>query len=157
MGYVSQTPIPDSGWSLLGVDDLGRATHECDYCHTEHVRFVHRLRHPRHHSIRVGCICAGKLTADPQAAEAKETEARNRAKRLETWCNPEQWAIEEDRHTRSGRHVHWDYTVMAYRTAAGTWRWMLLYSGGKFVSPESFASAEEAKCHFWMTQLDDTG
>lgn len=153
--YVSEMALPDSGWSLVAVDDLGRATHECDYCHTEHVRYVHRLTHPAHAAIRVGCVCAGKLTADPLAAQARENEARNRSKRLQTWCESEEWAVEADRQTRAGRHVHWDYTVMVYRTTAGTWRWILLYSAGKFISPEAFATAEEAKGHFWRTQLDD--
>lgn len=149
----SELPIPTGGWRLQQVEDLGAATHECLFCRNERVRYVHVLTHPDHPPLRVGCICAEKLTGDQATPRLREKEVRNRAKRYATWADAAHWTIEEDRHTRSGRHAHWDYVVIIHRQTAG-WRWLVLFADKQFRSTETLPSAEAAKYHFFSTQLD---
>lgn len=149
---MSDAPNSSEAWRLVQVVDLWVATHDCEHCRNERVRYVHVLSHSQLGELRVGCVCAGKLTGDAAGAAQRERSARNEAKRYDTWAAPEHWAIESDRHTRPGRHQHWDYMAMVYQVPDG-WRWMLVYSGGKFRGTALFASAEEARRDLWLTQL----
>lgn len=145
--------LPSSRWSLLRVDDLGAQEHLCDCCQKERVRYVHLLAHPTGARLRVGCVCSARLTGDEEGAQTSEREARNRASRYQTFADEKHWAIEADRQTRAGRHLHWDYMAMIYAKPEG-WRWMIVFSRGRFISPGTFASAEEARRDLFMTQFE---
>jgi hypothetical protein len=55
---------------------------DCQFCDHEQIRFVHLLEHPSYKGIvRVGCICACKLTDDYVNPKRREQEVRNRANR----------------------------------------------------------------------------
>jgi hypothetical protein len=69
------------GWTAIDAIDLGEPTGECEACGKVEVRYIHLLTHPEHSSIKVGCVCAGKLTDDYVNPKAREKELRAKVSR----------------------------------------------------------------------------
>lgn len=58
----------------------------CEMCGNEKIRYVHLMEHADHPVVlRVGCICAGKMTGDYAGAREREKKLINRAKRRANW------------------------------------------------------------------------
>lgn len=143
------------GWQFRFVEDLWEAVHTCEHCARERVRYVHTIEHPQHGRLRVGYVCAAKLTADNDTPLSQEKELRKRADRFNYWADPAHWKVEIDRHTRKGRALHWDYTFAAYRHGDNEWRWVVrIESQGNYHSDKIFRSAEEAKRTFWLKHIE---
>lgn len=90
--------IPHKGWTLIEVIDVregGQEEWETDYetcmmCGNEKIRFVHIVTHIElGEELRVGCICAEKMTNDYINPKNQENNLRNRASRRKTWLNRE--------------------------------------------------------------------
>ena len=63
--YWNKKTIPHKGWINQGHEDLEEATHVCDMCGKEEIRYVHEMYHPEvDRYFRVGQICASKMTND---------------------------------------------------------------------------------------------
>lgn len=78
--------IPKDGWKDDRVEDMKEAGFTCEHCKREKIRFVHILTHPEYKGeYRVGCVCAGNLTGNPELSRQKEKERRNEARKLEAW------------------------------------------------------------------------
>jgi hypothetical protein len=88
--------IPHRGWNLVDVIDVredGQSEDETDYetcmmCGNERIRFVHILEHSEiSDELRVGCICAEKMTSDYVNPKRMENDLRNKAARRSNWIN----------------------------------------------------------------------
>ncbi len=78
--------VPHEGWQCEGIVDLGEPVGICRMCGHQIIRYVHIMRHPSYHrTIGAGCICAGRMEGSPEAARERETQFKNRQKRLETF------------------------------------------------------------------------
>ena len=65
MNQWNKSGYPHKGWNWESVTDLEEATHVCEMCDKENIRYVHTMRHSVENiSIDVGCICAEKLSED---------------------------------------------------------------------------------------------
>lgn len=98
MNHWEDPTIPKHGWLCDFVDDLKDSCDfenyaDCWMCGHEQIRYVHHLRHSKYPDvIEVGCVCAGKLTGDVQAAKDREHKLRNRAARRSKWLT-RNWKI----------------------------------------------------------------
>ncbi len=87
---------PPEGWYCIEVidvreDDPDAPLWTCELCGCERVRFVHVMDNPLYFEhVRVGCICAGIMEGDILAAEERERQMRNRAKRRRNFAR-KQW------------------------------------------------------------------
>lgn len=86
--------MPRSGWTWVGVDDLGDLVGECDLCGTE-LRYVYAIEHAVWGAMAVGTDCCDKLTQSTQASEyhakyIKLVEARKR------FVSSTRWTLEVD-------------------------------------------------------------
>ncbi|MBK9149104.1 MAG: hypothetical protein IPM12_14970 [Flavobacteriales bacterium] len=95
--------LPHKGWRLVDVEDIrseGQSESETDYetcqmCGNEKIRFVHTVSHPEHdEELRVGCVCAEKMTSDYSTPRRRETELRNRASRRRNWTK-KKWKVSD--------------------------------------------------------------
>ncbi len=78
--------VPHSGWRCTGITDLGAPVGVCEMCGYQIIRYVHHMEHDEYPlSIGAGCICAGKMEGNVEAAKLREKEFRNRQSRLETF------------------------------------------------------------------------
>ena len=65
MNYWNRKDVPHKGWQNIGYEDLEEATHVCDMCGKEEIRYVHTMYHSLMEDyFNVGCICAEKMTND---------------------------------------------------------------------------------------------
>lgn len=65
MNYWNRKDVPHKGWFNMGYEDLEEATHICDMCGKEEIRYVHTMYHSEMEDyFNVGCVCAEKMTND---------------------------------------------------------------------------------------------
>ena len=87
---------PLERWYCLEVIDVREDDPEaplwtCELCGCDRVRFVHVMDNPLYFEpVRVGCICAGIMEGNILAAEERERQMRNRAKRRRNFVK-KQW------------------------------------------------------------------
>lgn len=99
--FWNQQGVPRKGWILIDVIDVREEDQSedeteyesCQMCGNEKIRFVHILSHVEVvEDVRVGCICAEKMTSDYVNPKKREKELRNRASRRTSWVKKE-WKI----------------------------------------------------------------
>ena len=94
-GLWTEPGIPHKGWRLIDVIDLRpddapveETEYEtCEMCGNERIRFVHIMEHNEHETLRVGCVCAEKMSGDYIGPRAREKQVRNRATRRQKWLS----------------------------------------------------------------------
>jgi len=90
MNYWNKEGFFHKGYLHQGVEELDEAIHKCDMCGKEDIRFVHTMYHPELPDfLRVGCVCAEKMTNDYVNPKLKEKLARNKS----TWIHSK-WKLE---------------------------------------------------------------
>ena len=105
MELWNQPGFPHKGWVSEAVIDLREDEglqfdeyEDCEACGHEHIRFVHVLRHSSYsQNIRVGCICAEKLTDDYVGPRVEERKLRNLAARRQRFFR-QKWKISRKGH-----------------------------------------------------------
>ena len=109
MARWNKEGIPHKGWRYLDIEDLGEGLEpgqqieyeQCEMCNNERIRYVHILSHPEfERELRVGCVCASKLTDDYINPQQREKDLINRLKRKKNFAKQD-WYI----HPRSGNLV----------------------------------------------------
>jgi hypothetical protein len=108
-GKWGERDFPKRGWNHEGVSDLGEQSATCDMCGYQPIRYLHYLSHEGQDAIEVGCVCAGKLTGDPDEAEALEDALKNRAARRSNWLS-RAWKTSKRGNARLKLAGHW-FTV----------------------------------------------
>ena len=82
------------GWTCVDVFDVradGALVEEtnyetCEMCGNERIRFVHLMRHQEQDGeLRVGCVCAEKMSSDYVTPRKREKALRSRADRRAKW------------------------------------------------------------------------
>jgi hypothetical protein len=63
MPELDFSKLPNRGWVLDDVVDLGGLYGACQRCDTE-IRYEHHCHHPMGVTAIVGCICCGDITDD---------------------------------------------------------------------------------------------
>ena len=57
-------------------------------CETQSIRYVHYMTHPDYSDeLEVGCVCAGHMEQDYEAARHRERSIKNSARRRSRWLN----------------------------------------------------------------------
>ena len=82
--------VPHSGWTCVDVIDFGRPCKVCEMCGHQIIRYGHEMIHPEYRSLIVGCICAGKMEGNIEAAKEREREFRNKMSRRKSF-NTRKW------------------------------------------------------------------
>ena len=134
--------VPHSGWECVGIIDLGAPVGICRMCGHQIIRYVHIMRHPDwYRTVGAGCVCAGRMEGDPEAAKAREAAFKNRAARRETFLKTPL------RRSRNG-HEYLKYkgemvTLLEDRFRPGTWKHVLRgqFSAGYPTKEEALAAA----------------
>lgn len=85
--WSSESGVPPTGWTCSCDVDLGSPDATvCEMCETQPIRYVHFMEHPSYPKVLgVGCVCAGKMEQDPEAARNREKVLKNTARRRSRW------------------------------------------------------------------------
>lgn len=89
-----QKDIPHKGWTCQNVEDICDGSEfdsceleSCEMCGTS-IRYIHIMEHNSHPNIlRVGCICAEKMSDDYIQPRKREKNLKNKALRRNKWLN----------------------------------------------------------------------
>lgn len=121
-------------------------------CGNETVRYIHIVTHAAGHELRVGCICAGKLSDDYEGARARERDLVNRSARREKWLS-RRWRVSAKGNSYLKAKGH---RVVIF--AVGK-RWGASVDG--HASPNTWPSQDAAKLkafdHLWPAPSKRTG
>ncbi len=142
--------IPHHGWIHDDVEDLGVAEGVCDMCDKTHIRYIHTVSHDEHDSLRVGCICAEKMTKDYVNPKAREKAAKNMAakrklaerkaqERQQSWLNLDGWTSKKNGNYTKSLNNNWVTIFKKERT----WKYVF---NNQF--SQGFNSAESARAAF---------
>lgn len=94
--YWKEPGVPHKGWEEIDVEDVGFAARRlseinyetCEMCGNERIRYVHTVEHKKTGMVmRVGCVCAEKMTEDYANPRGREKEIRNRTARFKKFMN----------------------------------------------------------------------
>lgn len=85
---------PQSGWDLIGSDDLGDLIGECDYCGAE-LRYTYLINHPKWPTMEVGTVCCDKLTCTSEASQHHSEQIR-RENKLKRFLSSSRWKAAPD-------------------------------------------------------------
>lgn len=133
MNRWDEEGVPQRGWECVNVYDLkesGQDYATCEMCGKEEIRYVHVMRHPGHPDLEVGCVCAGHMEQDYQAALTRERAVRNRSARRKNWLS-RRWRLSAKGNPYlnvSGRNV-------GVFPAQSGWRWRVGHSFGAGTYP----------------------
>ena len=132
--------VPHSGWSCTGVSDLGEPAAVCGMCGEQIIRYVHHMTHPAYRPLGVGCVCAGRMEGDPQAARERERAFRKRETRRRTFMN-RTWRRSRDgnEYLRVRGHV-----LVLYRIKGSGWTFYFDGERGGGIYPDRDAALDAA-------------
>lgn len=74
-----RTDVPHAGWDNVRMTDLEPHRARCEMCGQPAIRFQHTMRHADGMTLDVGCVCAGHMEANPEAATARDRKLRHAA------------------------------------------------------------------------------
>jgi hypothetical protein len=141
-GKWAKAGVPHTGWECVSVDDLGEPLLVCEMCEFREIRYVHCMRHPDYPEVLdVGCVCAGKMEADPEDAKRRERDMKNLARRRAKWLD--RWKV-------SANGKEWrrtpGYRVIIRNLIQG-WTFKVVRRADRYEynAPERFSSSNEAK------------
>ena len=81
-GLWNDPSVPHRGWTCVEVIDNEEQTFLCRMCAKMRVRYIHCMEHPNFPEIiKVGCICAGYMEGDLEAAEKRDRKLKAEAKK----------------------------------------------------------------------------
>lgn len=168
--------IPHKGWTCVDVEDIAEyfddaeeiEYEQCEMCGRERIRFVHIMRHPDYpDELRVGCVCAEKMSDDYVNPRRAEDTLKKRAVRRKNF-NRKEWSYNPAKNTYSKKYKGEYITIMQGRYGnwgvffAGKRIWD--YDGSKIRSMEEaeriafevfeqyHTTQEERELQFWLEQ-----
>jgi len=74
-----RSDLPQHDWTWVDVEDMEEPCCVCEMCGTEQIRYVHTFRHAEAGPLRVGCICASRLTGHDSELEEKRAKRQDSA------------------------------------------------------------------------------
>ena len=85
-GKWTQQGVPHKGWQFQSLEDLGDLVGTCEMCETQSIRYVHYMEHPDYDgALGVGCVCAGHMGENYEAAKERESRFQARANKRRRW------------------------------------------------------------------------
>jgi len=131
--------VPQKGWTLVAVDDLGEAEHTCQMCGNEQVRFVHTVEHPKSDSLEVGCVCAGHMTNNYVTSKKVERELKSRAARRLKWAD-RNWKISR----KGNAYLRFSGRVATIFQRWNGWKFVVSYVASELFDPSNPVWSEQA-------------
>ena len=73
--------VPHAGWECEGIEDLGEPAGICEMCGYQIIRYAHHMYHKDYGRLVAGCVCAGKMEGNIEAARKREADLKGRQSR----------------------------------------------------------------------------
>lgn len=127
-GYWGDPNVPQTGWVLDQVIDLGSPDDVCEMCQVQEIRYIHFMDHPKYPlRLHVGCICAGNMSGNPNHHLSIESLLRKKAGQKKKWSSLAAWKISRQGnwYIKKGdvlivryqsRYEHWSFSINGNRS-----------------------------------------
>lgn len=128
-------------WECVDIEDLGGLYYTCEYCEKKAIRYVHTMSNEHGETLRVGCVCAGKLEGNYLAAKNREQNFKNRIKAKRRFVS-KKWKVSQKGH---------EYLVINKQFTVGVINHRSHFSGwvdDQFLK-QRFPDSEAAKAHIF--------
>jgi hypothetical protein len=142
-GKWSRSGVPHRGWECVGIEDLGEPVAVCEMCESQEIRYVHHMCHTAYPSLlAVGCVCAGNMEQDLDAARHRDSLMVSRAAKRRRWLT-RRWRV-------SAKGNDWlqadGYRVVVYPKGS-RWGVTVASAGDDFLRHDfrSYPTADRAK------------
>jgi hypothetical protein len=87
-GKWGQPGVPHKDWICIEIEDLGEPSRICEMCEHQEIRYVHYMKHVAYPAIlKCGCICAGNMEGNLNAASVRDSMMRSRATKRARWLS----------------------------------------------------------------------
>lgn len=136
---------PKENWICTNVEDLGVQSLLCQMCEREHIRYTHKMHHNEHKDLIVGCICAGHMEGDLQAAKERESYLTSRVQRRQNWLSLK-WKTSK----RSGNPF-----INTRKTATEDKHNVIITSSDKFGKLQYSASIDKKYLGQWFNSMNE--
>lgn len=115
-GKWSQVGVPHRGWTCVDIEDLGSPDAICEMCERQEIRYVHFMEHPDYPEIlKCGCVCAGHMEEDLEAARRRDDTMHSAARRRRAWPSRKSWKTSP----KGNLHISSDgYHITVFRKGA---------------------------------------
>ena len=91
-GKWDRPDVPKYGWVCDGIEDSLEPRNVCEMCESASIRYIHYMTHDDYPTtLLVGCVCAGNMEGDPEAAIVREKPYRQAARRRGNWLGLAGW------------------------------------------------------------------
>jgi len=119
--------VPHKGWKCVDVMDIGENSNsiegmeyeQCEMCGIEKIRYVHIMEHPEYQNqMRVGCVCAEKMSEDYVNPRKRENELKNKINRRKNF-NRKEWKVNSNKRTYSKKYKGENITIL--QSKYGNW------------------------------------
>ena len=96
-GKWGKPGVPHKGWQCIDTQDLGPDRDDwqkCEMCEAMDIRYVHVMTHPDYPGeLGCGCVCAGNMEQNLQAARQRESSMKTSLRRREAFPRSRDWRI----------------------------------------------------------------
>ena len=144
--------IPHKGWHCVDVIDLRpdggpidmNKYETCEICEHPRIRFIHVMEHNDHYGqLKVGCVCAEKMSEDYYSPKAREMQLKRKAARRRNWLSLKRWKTSKTGNLSLKKN---GMTLYAFQGKSSRWRYGIKYKGTcpKLIK-ESCQKKEEAQ------------
>lgn len=128
--------VPHSEWTCNGVTDLGAPVGICEMCGYQIIRYAHHMEHKDYRPIVAGCVCAGKMEGDIEAARTREADLKNQQARRVNF-HKRKWKKSK----KGNEYLKVDGHIAVIYQFADSGRWK--YSLDNTFSTHSYATRDE--------------
>lgn len=134
--------VPHTGWHCVGVIDLGAPVGICEMCGHQIIRYAHQMEHPEYHSLICGCVCAGRMEGNIEAARQREAEMKNaQARRIKFTQRKWKRSVKGNEYLKIEGHI---IVIYAFNGNDSRKRSSWKFSIDKEFSKMSYMTREEA-------------
>ena len=144
-GKWGEQGVPHKGWQCVDTQDLGpdrEGWQKCEMCKAMDIRYVHVMRHPNYPGeLGCGCVCAGNMEQDLQAARHRESSMKTSLRRRQAFVRSRHWRISQKGNPWMQRD---GWTVTIFPRGTG-FKAVLSRADKKMFLPQVFATPNEAK------------
>lgn len=151
-GRWAEGGVPHRGWKCVDIVDLEDDRQVCEMCQSREVRFAHVMLNPRFDGeLRVGCVCAGHMEGDVQAAALRERRLKGVRARRAKWLS-RTWRVS----AAGNVYINVDgFRVVAFRRGRG-WGASITHKDSGYVlsSNRYYATSDGVKLAAFDAMVD---
>ena len=141
-GKWDRPDVPHRDWYCVNIYDHNKPDWICEMCDYQPVRYVHVMEHQNYGTLKVGCICAGRMEQDIERARQREAQFTGTIKRRSKWLG-RRWQTSAS----GNEYINTDGFNIVVFPRGGSWSGRIEYrdTGKTIFSQKRYQTSQQAK------------